>query len=1131
MYRLEQVHLVQFYLVAAETLQLARSSAIIAPNGSGKSAFLDAIQIALLGGDGNAIELNAQSGGSHDGRSIRAYCLGYYSDQEHVRDHATTYITLVFRDSRGARPPVSAGIALGASVDDPRHQVHGLFIFPGVALELDDHLDRHQGADLPLDWSTFRQAGVERAKAAGETPVIESRASRYVDEMLFRLRPDGARNGNRTAFTKAFKNALNLKKIPDTSEFVREKIAEDRPLSLDRFREQLDSFRSLRAKIAEVIERIGRADTVQAACAKAAQLRMHAAGFAAMAAEYRRDQHFERMDAAQARTDEATQALEQAERQHAATQHEEQQADSALRAQLARQNEHPELAAGADADEERRQRLLPLKTSLARALRRINEAFGKAQQLEPGLGAWALLARPWAQLLQRIESTDAIQALQLVPDAETLRLGEGLSTLRPLLAAADERAHTQTEQAQELKRRLRTVSDDLARAAQGKAQLAESVQHVRRALEDRGIEATPACDLARVSDPSWAPAIEAYLRGNVQALLVEAGREDEAIAIYESIPAGYNVYGVKIVQPDRARVDLASLPQDALARLVEGTHPVAVAFLQSRLRRLRRLAKAASRSEEGLTSSGMLVSNGTVERLRLPAAGEVLLGHTDFRARRDRLARSKQQLEQELDQAERGARRARELHEALRPLATLDATLDDIASWLRDHAEAEQQLALREAARQAALSPDLIALQEAIAAAAERYETAKRALLLAVDERGKRRNAAEEAQRQLDRLSQDSSGFEHAATTALCAPYVDAGWIDAKRTEIESGERPLAELIAWCEQRAAKERERYIAEESHVRGELGGYASAYAVSIDFDPSDVDAVARMIAAELTRLRESELASYQRQADDAYATAVRTFRSRIAAQLRNNFDDLNRQIRTLNQVLEKSPAFTNDERYHFRKTVAPEHKRLFDFINLVADRGEEDSLFDDPVQAPEEFRALLEDATQTGTRSVLEDYRRFFSFDVEVRRDGRTISTLGARMRSGSGGEHRAPLFVVAGAALAAAYGKMDGDDSGLSLILLDELGDKIDEKNTRAVFEYLHSLGLQPLVAAPETALGAVSASLEGYIQLYRAEDVLMLQHVRLAPGVRTLLDSDSCIVHPELLEAEVAAVLVERGSR
>ncbi len=34
----------------------------------------------------------------------------------------------------------------------------------------------------------------------------------------------------------------------------------------------------------------------------------------------------------------------------------------------------------------------------------------------------------------------------------------------------------------------------------------------------------------------------------------------------------------------------------------------------------------------------------------------------------------------------------------------------------------------------------------------------------------------------------------------------------------------------------------------------------------------------------------------------------------------------------------------------------------------------------------------------------------------------IGTLSERMRSGSGGEHRAPLYVIAGAALAAAYGK-------------------------------------------------------------------------------------------------------------
>src|SRR5690606_21406684 len=149
-------HLVQFFLFEAQTLELDRSSAIIAPNGAGKSALLDALQIVLLGGDRSRIRFNAQAGGSARARSIRDYCLGVYrsGDDGRKRRTATTYISLVFRDSETGTP-LTAGIALGASVDEPEHRVHGLYLLPGVALTCDDHLEQVDGRTLPLGWPTF----------------------------------------------------------------------------------------------------------------------------------------------------------------------------------------------------------------------------------------------------------------------------------------------------------------------------------------------------------------------------------------------------------------------------------------------------------------------------------------------------------------------------------------------------------------------------------------------------------------------------------------------------------------------------------------------------------------------------------------------------------------------------------------------------------------------------------------------------------------------------------------------------------------------------------------------------------------------------------------------------------------
>jgi hypothetical protein len=263
MQRLESVHLVQFFLFEAQTLRFDPTSAIIAPNGAGKSALLDALQIVLLGADRSRIRFNAQAGGSHRARSIRDYCLGVYRSGEDGRKRrtATTYISLVFRDEASGLP-LTAGIALGASADEPDHRQYGLYILPGVALELDDHVERVKGRELPLEWARFRELAASRCRAAGSGLETHASSERFVKDLLFRLRASPSAHPDVNAYRKAFQNALNLQRVEDVDLFVRTLVAEDRPTDVARFRALLDSFRDIKEKIEQVKQRIDAADGV-----------------------------------------------------------------------------------------------------------------------------------------------------------------------------------------------------------------------------------------------------------------------------------------------------------------------------------------------------------------------------------------------------------------------------------------------------------------------------------------------------------------------------------------------------------------------------------------------------------------------------------------------------------------------------------------------------------------------------------------------------------------------------------------------------------------------------------------------------------------------------------------------------
>ena len=64
MKQLESIGLVQYFLYNRQDLAVSWNTAFLGPNGTGKTALLDALQIVLLGADRNRIHFNASSEGT-----------------------------------------------------------------------------------------------------------------------------------------------------------------------------------------------------------------------------------------------------------------------------------------------------------------------------------------------------------------------------------------------------------------------------------------------------------------------------------------------------------------------------------------------------------------------------------------------------------------------------------------------------------------------------------------------------------------------------------------------------------------------------------------------------------------------------------------------------------------------------------------------------------------------------------------------------------------------------------------------------------------------------------------------------------------------------------------------------------
>jgi chromosome segregation protein len=1142
MHQLKRAHLVQFFLFQAESLELDATTAIIAPNGAGKSALLDALQIVMLGADRNQIRFNAQAGGSHRARSIRDYCLGVYraGDDGRVRDTATTYLSLVFEDTVSGET-MTAGIALGASVDEPDHRIHGMYLLPRVALTLDEHLETVKGQQLPLAWAQFRAAIAMRCKAAGTKVELHATSDRFLRDLLLQLRPAGNVHIEPAAYRKAFQNALNLQRVNDVDLFVRTLVAEERPTDIGKFRALLEGFRLIKEKIEQVARRIDAAETVEALYRKVAHQATRAASYRALGAEYRRDAHGEQVDAAEDALTAAldaqqriARALEQARSDRSTARQQSEEAQRRLQGTRGYSEQASfDQIAGRDRDE-----LAQLKRELMLNAGFVRDQFAQVSKLDlPELDRDALTAAtaPWAALYRQLSELPADADIQLPPDALHAQLLAAMASAAPAMAMVAGRAHELRSELDAARQRARNARQNQTRLHAGQAELRADVIRLMSYFEEEGIPCRPICDLVQVAEPTWQGAIEAYLRSHVEALLVPAEDEERAVRLYRCLQGGRAVYGVKIALTSHARQSRgdARIADGQVAALLRGDDD-ALAYLRRQLGDLRCIETEAEvvRAKQGLSRDGLVAKGGGVERLRLPAASELKIGASD---NRERL----KLLREDLERAEQDIRRLETAWQALDArvadwarIGSPEHAAQTVHGLLLKHREAAARYRSLRDSLAAMTDPDLIGLSEAARAAIEHRDALETLLERLVGEDAVAQGKTADAKTLLERLNADSERIARAAVDAFRHPDVDPNLVEQHRDELDGKFPELSERIARCLHRADDADKTLNAVLPEAWSGLAQYAKDHGIALDVEPQDWRRANALLHAEIAHLKGTELVQHQAKADEAYATAVETFRSNVASVLYDNFTRLKHQIQILNRTLMGSPAFSNNERYQFRYEVSPEFKDLHRFIQKVADVGETDTLFGSAGEVPEAFRDIIEEKIggRGNAPSPLDDYRSFFGFEVNIQQDGRVIGTLSERMRSGSGGEHRAPMYVIAGAALAAAYGKRDGQQGGLGLIMLDEFGDKIDAQNARATTQYLRSLGLQLILAAPDTAQGTLTGVLDSYIELFRDGPLLQVERVQVTDAGRALLHSDQFALHPELLQAEIARIEAERAA-
>ena len=1132
MKRLESVKLIQFFLFEREELVIRDITGVFGRNGSGKSAFLDAVQIAMMGGNSNLMAFNAQAD-EKTTRSLRAYCLGQYgsSNDQRIRDNATTYITLVWRDTE-TNEPTSMGVCLSASFDSETHTVLGRYLARGVELAMSDHLETIDGREHPREWRTFRHHLQERSRITSEDPLFED-SRRYITAAMIALRGGGGVPAYE-AFTRAFKFALRMRFDKSVDNIVRHDVLESRPTNIRKFRELTDQFSKLNNMVAYVKKKIDDGGKV-------------ADGFAAAMRETRRAVTWKGLSLAARRAcaseayNEATAKCEGAETTLAERKQAVEAAGQRVKKRETEHDHYRDLMEAHSAHKDHAQAQSDLASAESRNNSKRKDLSGHLGDIQRLLAANA--GNPHLTAFQQEMNESAKAVAALANDLDSLTEAVAERAIRPVVKLSSrivsslfQSIRTIESQIDELDQEIETAKGSLERVRSGRAPLSVPAQTLLTELRDNGLSPSPVCDVVQITDPDWQPVIEAFLGRNVEALLVDGPDEKKAFAIYRGMGGRRAVYGVKIAMASRQKTGESARP-GSVAELIEGSNPAAVAYLR---RQFGDILRASTNDEalsgaRTLTKDGMLVGPGSFERLECVAASMLKIGAA-------------------------GAGQIAGLSESLVRLRDRNNKLTSEAGALKAVAGALSALAYDSGYRLiigavAAAHEASTDLEKATARVSATTDTEYRALCARV--------AVLVAELPKDRANKEKAVVEAPkAESAKVVAYEAKVLAEKVRSEIGTETDAIREhpdydklfasvqwdgllsrfdenyegMAAHCVDRSAS-CEREAQKLSRIAtGSFSTYLAEYRESPGQDVfDDWRKSAEWIAIQVERLHGTELLQHEERAAEAYRASQETFRTDVAIALSNNLDVLDETIERLNGALKDCPVFSNGERYQFVRTVRPDLKPLLLFVKDVASFGASGDLFGGPGEIPPEFEALLREKVapgRSGVSSPLDDYREFFEFDIEIKREDpitrelKPVGLLSKRLGTGSGGEHRAPLYVIAGAALASAYRLDKRNRDGMSLILLDEAFDKMDLTNMIATMRYLEELGLQVVMASPGENQAALTAFLHRYYEIQRDPDlnVVRFEGHNVSQAMRQMFRDDLPEFNPALIERELAAI-------
>ncbi len=1069
MKKLTRVKLINWHRFTNVQIDLENSVLISGENGAGKSTLLDAIQFVVTCST-NYFNKAAHENGK---RKLTGYirCKTGRENRPYERTgEISAHVALEFYEEKRQKYFIVGAVVDSASEGQEKTV---RYLMDGERLE--DGLF-FQGK-VPRSIAQFRAGNGKKIKTWCTT---EKDAKQMIKNRFGRLEDK---------FFKLIPKAMAFRPIDDIKDFVYSYVLDEKEVNIDILRENVRTYQDLQRTLDKIKLRMGRLEKIE--------------GFYRQVEDgTRKDRMYEYfLDRIEADIlEEEIRQLESAivhdtyrlerwkqEIMEAQKEKEERQA--------IRDNLYAELASDKDfiARDEQQKKLLLLEE-------RERQLSGERQQL---LASVNMAKAEVNRLLQVPDADDCIRSYgeQLGQLEKTVRIDDFKDTLQKVIAYKNHMSDRVYKRRAELDMNLRELSGQkkewdlkIENLMKKKLSYPEEVTRVMNAIREEFVRIgrTPEprilCEMLEITDDSWRNAVEGYLNTQRFYILVEPDNFDIALGTYDRLRREKKTYGVGLINTQNLE-GYDTAPEGSLATVVTSGNKYARRYINMVLGKVTMCDHYShlKKYKTAITRECMRYQNHVASAIK-PAIFETpYIGKNAIRVQLEQAKHKSKELENQIKEKQNVLQKLEELQ---KPLSTETDTdikyrvdvLVELGNTAQEIKNCRANIATLEKNSNMILKQIQLSELEKIIREKEE-QIARDNRRVGQTEQNIENTKGRLADRQTSLVGQKARCAEFAAGQEEDIVLWDHDY--EKQLKDKSHEQ-FKENFA----RRRKANQTTIAKcTESMTNAMVEYKTAH----DFGAAATLEGYPDFEAEYSKLKSSELLSYEEKVESARQSAEEEFREQFLAKLQENMKNAQTEFKELNRAL-RDIRFSN-EKYEFLFMPSKRYRHYYEMImddfNAVQGESIFSGLFhENHKEVIDELfeRLALDHENSAKALDEFTDYRTYMDYDIRILHSDDSYSLYSKVCEEKSGGETQTPFYVTVAASFVQLYRNGIGGEA-VGLVMFDEAFNNMDDERIGGVLEFLRRLPLQILIAAPPDKIQYISPFVEETLLVMTDEKV------------------------------------------